>query len=410
MTPERDIERVLEAWLEPGASKMPDRIFDAVVDRIERVPQRRFVWPHTRFTAMTPMLKFAAVAVLALLIGIGVSPLASNLITQVSASPSPSPAGSTIPEGTYTALVDTSDTAGLDFEGQCVGKPGVWQVRLLIRSGNRWNAQETCPGLDLKGLWAQGGGSYTVSEDRLTMIDGSEPANMATFAWRATDDGLTLELLDVTHPDQLFAFRFLLSHDWVRMPEGLAETYVVDHTFPMRVTLNVPQGWSTSGELYKPSPSEFALMKSIDGSNVWWVMVHIVTNVMGGPCGGAEASPPVGPSVEDLTNALTNMSGVQAGPVTGVEIDGRQGTTFELDLSSAALACPDSFRDQWSTGSETHGIAQGQHQRVSIVDVDGTRILLAAQTFPWTSVGDEREADRVLQSVRFGGPVSSVTP
>ena len=41
MTRERDIERVLEAWLEPGPSVMPDRVFDAVLDRIEREPQRR---------------------------------------------------------------------------------------------------------------------------------------------------------------------------------------------------------------------------------------------------------------------------------------------------------------------------------------------------------------------------------
>ena len=53
MTRERDIERVLEAWLEPGPSEMPDRVFEAVLDRIEREPQRRTLPFIRRFHPMT---------------------------------------------------------------------------------------------------------------------------------------------------------------------------------------------------------------------------------------------------------------------------------------------------------------------------------------------------------------------
>ena len=65
MTREREIERVLEAWLEPGPSVMPDRVFDAVLDRIEREPQRRGLRLTRRFHPMTSTLKLVAVTVLA---------------------------------------------------------------------------------------------------------------------------------------------------------------------------------------------------------------------------------------------------------------------------------------------------------------------------------------------------------
>jgi YVTN family beta-propeller protein len=71
MTRERDIERVLQAWLEPGASEMPDRLFDGIVDRIERVPQRRFAWTTMRFTNMISPLKLAAVVAIAIAIVVG---------------------------------------------------------------------------------------------------------------------------------------------------------------------------------------------------------------------------------------------------------------------------------------------------------------------------------------------------
>ena len=94
MTPDPDIERILESWLAPGASEMPDRLFDAVLERARRQPQRhrrRTLW---RSTTMTPAFRFAAAAALALAIGLGTAPLwlppASNVGSNDSPGPSPS--------------------------------------------------------------------------------------------------------------------------------------------------------------------------------------------------------------------------------------------------------------------------------------------------------------------------------
>ena len=77
MRPNRDIEPVLDAWLAPGPTEMPDDLFRDVLRRIEHVPQRRFAWAPRRFTSMFSAFKLATAAVMAgLVIGVvSVAPL-----------------------------------------------------------------------------------------------------------------------------------------------------------------------------------------------------------------------------------------------------------------------------------------------------------------------------------------------
>ena len=99
MTRERDIERVLEVWLETGPSEMPDRVFDAVLDRIERVPQRHTMPFTRRFQPMTSTLKLVAVTVLATALGLGAfSFLATTTPTTPGSSPSPEPSPTASPK------------------------------------------------------------------------------------------------------------------------------------------------------------------------------------------------------------------------------------------------------------------------------------------------------------------------
>jgi hypothetical protein len=95
MTHERDFDRVLEAWLSSGSTEMPDRLFEAVVDRIEDVPQRRVARAKLRFITMARNVKIAAVLAAAVVISVvGFAVLRGTNQPNVAGTRSPSPSAS----------------------------------------------------------------------------------------------------------------------------------------------------------------------------------------------------------------------------------------------------------------------------------------------------------------------------
>lgn len=74
MKPARDIERLLDRWLDDGPSVAPDRVLDAVTDRIDRQRQRpawRLLWRNPPMTA-TFKLATAAAAIVVAAVGISI--------------------------------------------------------------------------------------------------------------------------------------------------------------------------------------------------------------------------------------------------------------------------------------------------------------------------------------------------
>ena len=93
MTHEREIERVLDTWLSDGPTEVPDRIFDVVIDRIERQPQRP-AWRLLRrdvpvASYLKPLAAIAAVVILAV-VGYNLLPIGRGSIGGPQDSPSPS--------------------------------------------------------------------------------------------------------------------------------------------------------------------------------------------------------------------------------------------------------------------------------------------------------------------------------
>src|SRR3954447_2419751 len=62
MRRDRDIERVLDRWFVDGPTQMPDQFFDAVLDRVDRIPQRRLARLQTRLLDMHLNLRLVAAA------------------------------------------------------------------------------------------------------------------------------------------------------------------------------------------------------------------------------------------------------------------------------------------------------------------------------------------------------------
>jgi hypothetical protein len=118
MSADRDVNSIVRSWLEDGATALPDRVLDNVLDQLPATPQRRSLWPARRFGEMNNFAKLAvaaaAVAVVAFA-GIRLLPGEGNTggpLPSESASLSPSPIASPSPSRPLTEFPEGPLTAG----------------------------------------------------------------------------------------------------------------------------------------------------------------------------------------------------------------------------------------------------------------------------------------------------------
>jgi len=193
-------------------------------------------------------------------------------------------------------------------------------------------------------------------------------------------------------------------------PSATGALLAVDRTFAVPFTLELLPGWEENQLTRGGVAARFRREADITPA---YVGVAIPINAFGDPCHTevGPMSPPVGPTVDDLTSALTHAVGYRAGPVTDVTIDGYSGKTFELDNNVDITTCSDStWLRQWTFDSSTggtpvvtnNGDLPDAHQRIAILDVKGTRVMVSTWTFPWLTLADEiRQANQVFDSIHF---------
>jgi hypothetical protein len=134
---DRDVTGIVRSWLEEGATALPDRVLDTVLDRLPATSQRRALWPAWRFREMTNVWKLAIAAAALVVVaivginllpgraGVGValpSPTPAASPTPIP-SPSPSPSPASFPDGPLAA----GSYAVQPFVGQegvCAGQVG----------------------------------------------------------------------------------------------------------------------------------------------------------------------------------------------------------------------------------------------------------------------------------------------
>ena len=125
-----------------------------------------------------------------------------------------------------------------------------------------------------------------------------------------------------------------------------------------------------------------------------------ITTAAADPCAAYEAAtPPIGPGVEDLLEALATQSGIKAGPLTPVTIDGYAGSYVELTVEADIGGCPDGF---FTWGSQDEGRSakgRGEVDRVYALDVDGRRVTFYTRVMPDTYLEHEAQARRIVDSI-----------
>lgn len=110
MSTDRETTPLVRSWLDEGATSLPDRVLDAVLDQVPATPQRRSWWPAWRSNPMNTYAKLitAAAAVLVVaVVGYQFLPGRSGAGGETTA-PSPTPAllavGDFISHGVTTRL------------------------------------------------------------------------------------------------------------------------------------------------------------------------------------------------------------------------------------------------------------------------------------------------------------------
>jgi hypothetical protein len=164
-------------------------------------------------------------------------------------------------------------------------------------------------------------------------------------------------------------------------------TYRLGNWLPVPVAFDVPAGLRHCG-------GEPALCSD----SIAALSFGTIINVADEPCGPSETmrDPPVGPSVDDLVTALRGLPGFRVHSVRDVVVDGYSGT--ELEVTAPVTACS---LWPWASPYRVNGVSPRETNRMRILDVEGTRVVLTLAYHPTTPPSDMAVLQQVMDSVRF---------
>jgi hypothetical protein len=195
-----------------------------------------------------------------------------------------------------------------------------------------------------------------------------------------------------------------------------AGTYFIDPdgdaSTPLRVVYDVPaEGWS----------EWIGAAKFSDVGHVGMSITTVTNLVTHGCTDHSWADPPVGPGVDDLAAALTNLAPFEvtsppadvtkygysgkhlAWTVPDLPVGGRAGDDHRFNKCVGGdLKSWVAFVDTAEPGDAFYGYTgPGYSEEFWILDVDGTRLMIAAETSADSPAKDIAERDTILDSIRI---------
>ena len=173
-----------------------------------------------------------------------------------------------------------------------------------------------------------------------------------------------------------------------------AGSYYLDTPFPVYLSFEVPDG--TTAFAYITAGTQINIASGPGGE----LSFELVDNVVADPCSTELLDPPVGPTVDDLVEALSSLDGFEATAATDVSIDGYNGKQFTLTAPGPDEArCHDMVT--WHTTTRQNGIGQGEVAEVRIVDVAGVRLLVSIAYQASDSSADRSGLEGILDSIQL---------
>lgn len=173
---------------------------------------------------------------------------------------------------------------------------------------------------------------------------------------------------------------------------------------PVAAVVTVPAGWVG----WEP----FAVLgpRYSDGPDGVGISLNAPTGLYPDPCHWKPGSDPstlaieVGPTADDLVDAIVASPTLDAGVPTPITVDGHSGKEVELRVPSDVdfAACDDGNWHPLSNSDQViYAQGPGNIWRVLVLDVDGERVVVIEAFFEATPAADKAEADAILDSLRI---------
>jgi hypothetical protein len=179
--------------------------------------------------------------------------------------------------------------------------------------------------------------------------------------------------------------------------------YTVLTGIDMHVTAAVPDNWSAVGNWAVRGPHGY------ESPNGMGLRFYTVGNLLNNPGSYADGlqDPPVGPTVEDLVQAIVDQEEWTSSRPTELDIGGFPAQHVRITIPEGAEFDPRDdggafylFQDEGA--GQIWGLEIGQMFDVYMVDVNGERLVLDAFHYPGTSAADLAALEAVIESIEIG--------
>jgi hypothetical protein len=165
-------------------------------------------------------------------------------------------------------------------------------------------------------------------------------------------------------------------------------------------------GWTSSGPQIEAGGGNLTRGVPTAGSGAWLV-VWGIDGAYSDPC-GARSGPVAGPSRADLATAVAGIPGVDVTDPSDVTVNGYAATYLTVTIPEGIGCAPDEFflwfNDTRCGSFEPCGryaSAVNSIIRIWIVDVEGTRVWLEAETYEGATPELDAEIQAMIDSIEF---------
>jgi hypothetical protein len=161
-------------------------------------------------------------------------------------------------------------------------------------------------------------------------------------------------------------------------------TYLIDAPFPVRASLEVPEGWSLEG-LRKEAVGLGVLTATGEWSG-WGLAFKDIDDVFVDPCATDQRLRDIGPTAGDLVAALLDLPGYEVADPVPVTVGGVSGQRIDISVPELSAAdCPGRHL-LWTMGGLTKRGLPGDVHNLIVLDVQDRRLVIEIDDYAHSSV------------------------